>query len=144
MIKNYTTTIAPSKSIGEIHHILAEHGAVSISTDYENRQPCGLTFIVPTSAGMRGFLLPARVNAIKTILEKQFGKLSVRATDEQAAKVAWRILRDWVDAQMAILEAGMASMTEIMFAYMLDDDGQQTVFQAFERNEQTKLLEAKR
>ena len=47
----------------------------------------------------------------------------VRVDDAQAERVAWRILRDWVMAQMAILETEMVAMDEIMLPYMLDDQG---------------------
>ena len=32
---------------------------------------------------------------------------------QQAIRTSWRILKDWVEAQMALLETGMVTMDEI-------------------------------
>jgi hypothetical protein len=50
---------------------------------------------------------------------------------EQAERVAWRIIKDWVEAQMAILDTQMVKMEEVFFPYMLNGQGQ-TLFQAYE------------
>jgi hypothetical protein len=43
--------------------------------------------------------------------------------DEQAYRVAWRNILDWVQAQMALLEIGMVEMEEVFLPYMLDRQG---------------------
>jgi hypothetical protein len=50
--------------------------------------------------------------------------------------VAWRIIKDWVEAQMAILESQMVQMEEIFLPYMVNRQGQ-TFFEAYQK----KLLE---
>jgi hypothetical protein len=55
---------------------------------------------------------------------------------EQAYRVAWRNILDWVQAQMALLEIGMAKMEEVFLPYMLDQQGQTL----FERMEQRGFL----
>ena len=57
---------------------------------------------------------------------------------EHAYKVAWRILKDWVLAQMAIVEAGAAQLAEVFLPYALQPDGK-TMFEAFVEHQQ-KLL----
>jgi hypothetical protein len=42
---------------------------------------------------------------------------------DQAERVAWRIVKDWIAAQLAIVETGMTSLDQVMFPYMLDNDG---------------------
>ena len=76
--------------------------------------------------GMEAVRLPANVDAVQKTLAKQ----KVKADREQAQRVAWRIIKDWVAAQMAILESEMVSMDEIFLPYMLNPDGQ-TVHQLF-------------
>jgi hypothetical protein len=55
---------------------------------------------------------------------------------EQAYRVAWRNILDWVQAQMALLEIGMAKMEEVFLPYMLD----QQCHTLFERMEQRGFL----
>jgi hypothetical protein len=54
----------------------------------------------------------------------------------QAERVAWRIIKDWVETQMAILESQMVQMEEIFLPYMVNRQGQ-TFFEAYQK----KLLE---
>lgn len=102
-IKNYTTTVEVHKSLGEIQGALAGHGARKIMVDYDGAgQPVGITFGIETPDGPRGFLLPANVAGVKAVFARQ----KVRAPEGQAERTAWRNVRDWIMAQMAIVEAG--------------------------------------
>ena len=42
---------------------------------------------------------------------------------EQAKRVAWRIVRHWIDAQLAMVESENAKAEEIFLPYMLSADG---------------------
>jgi hypothetical protein len=131
---NYTTSIDATKTLAEISSILARHGAKAINTGYENGQPCSVAFVVPTSFGDRPFQLPARIGCVWQTLQAQAkkGKVPPRyATREQAPRVAWRIVKDWIEAQMAIVESGMVGMEEVFLPYMLGPTGQ-TVFQVMQ------------
>ncbi len=132
-LMNYTTSISAEKTLGEIMGLLAGAGARSLQIDYDdNGQPSGLSFLINTEIGERGFALPARVDAVFTILEEQYerGRVQRRfANREQAARVCWRILRDWVDAQLALIQAGLADLEEVMLPYMIQGSAGQTVYQ---------------
>lgn len=129
-LKNYTTSIAPMKTIGEIQGILVAHGAKAIMIDYgEDREPTSLTFIIPTEQGDIPFRLPVKIDAVALILSKM-GDPGYRQYDrryqeeraakikKQAARVGWRILKDWVDAQCAIIETNMVTLTQVFLPYM--------------------------
>lgn len=126
-IKNYTYTVSASKSIGEIQEALAENGATRIMTQYDNKQPAGIMFEIETPAGLRVFSLPANVNGVRDVMERK----GVKADNGQAERTAWRNVRDWVLAQMAIIEAGMVQMEEVFFPYMTDGKGR-TVYQLYQ------------
>jgi hypothetical protein len=51
-------------------------------------------------------------------------------------RVAWRNILDWVQAQMALLEIGMAKIEEVFLPYMQDREG----ITFFERMEQRGFL----
>ena len=127
-IKNYTTTIDVYKSLGEIQGALASHGARKIMIDYDGSgHPIGVTFGIETPDGPRGFCLPANVNGVLAVFSKQ----KIRAHDGQAERTAWRNVRDWVMAQIAIIEAGQVEMEEVFFPYLTDGRGR-TVYQLYQ------------
>ena len=132
---NYTTKVDVYTTIGEIQKQLVKHGAMRIIQDYdEENRIIALSFQINTPAGIRGIRLPANVNAVHAVLHRQ----KIKCDREQAERVAWRILKDWVEAQMAILESEMVQLDEIFLPYMVNNNGQ-TLFEAYRNNQ--KLLE---
>lgn len=136
-IKNYTTTINANKTIGEIQGLLSKHGATAIMTEYNNGNVTGLSFKIMTPRGELGIRLPSNTDRVLQVLKNQRkNNNQVKDTFEQANKVAWRIIKDWVDAQMAILETEMVEMEQIFLPYVLNNRGK-TLYQEFKDN---KLL----
>lgn len=127
---NYTTTVDVFKTIAEIQKNLVKHGAKKIVQDYDDDgNIAALSFLIETPLGIRGVRLPANADAVFDVLTKQ----KVRCDREQAERVAWRIIKDWVEAQMAILESAMVRIDEIFLPYMVDDNGR-TLYQAYAEN----------
>ena len=128
---NYTTKVNVYATLGEIQGVLVKHGAKKIMQDYDDAgRIIALTFSIETPAGMRGIRLPANVEAVHKVL----GRQKVKCDREQAERVAWRIVKDWVEAQMAILESEMVQIDEIFLPYMVNNQGQ-TLFQAYQANQ---------
>lgn len=137
---NYTTEVAVTKTMGEIHGFLVQAGARSISTEYDGTgSPVGITFTVETGYGLRTFVLPAQIGEVARVLREQ--RIAPRfQTPEQAERVGWRILKDWVEAQLALIKVGMATLDQVMLPYMRGDSGQ-TVYEIF-RDRQLALPQA--
>lgn len=130
-ILNYTTKVDIYTTIGQIQGALVKHGAKKIVQDYDDKgQILALAFMIDTPVGQRGIRLPANVDSVQKVLTRQ----KVKCDREQAERVAWRIVKDWVEAQMAILESEMVQMDEIFLPYMVNDRGQ-TVFAAYRDNQ---------
>jgi len=130
-IMNYTTKVDVFATLGEIQGQLVKHGAKKIMQDYDNDgHITALSFLIDTPNGPRGVKLPANVDAVWNVLTNQ----KVKCDRDQAERVAWRIVKDWVAAQMAILESEMVQMDEIFLPYMLNDKGQ-TLFQCYRHNQ---------
>lgn len=131
---NYTTTIAVDKTLGEIQAVLRRSGARSILIDYDDRGvPTSVAFTVVTSIGEQAYRLPANLDGIFRTLTAQNARGAVPrrfVTREQAARVGWRILKVWIEAQMAIVASGMVSLDEVFLPYMLAPSGQ-TVHQVY-------------
>lgn len=131
---NYTTKVDVYATLGAIQGQLVKHGAKKIMQDYDDDgHIIALSFMIETPFGPRGIRLPANVDAVHAVLTRQ----KVKCDREQAERVAWRIVKDWVEAQMAILESEMVQMDEIFLPYMLNNSGR-TVFQAY-KNDQRLL-----
>jgi len=128
-IANYTTSVSAIKTVGEIQGMLVGHGARSILINYaDNGVVESLSFIVKTPYGDMPIRLPTDAKAVLRVMEEQ-GVPRRYLTDEQAVKVAWRIVKDWVRAQMAILETEMVKMEQIFLPYMMTTDTQ-TLYEA--------------
>lgn len=126
-IKNYTTSIDAYKSIGEIQGALASHGARKIMVEYDDTgKPIGVAFGIDTPAGPRGFLLPANVDGVGAVFVEQ----KIRDPDGQAERTAWRNVRDWIMAQLAIIEAGQVDIEEVFLPYLTDRNGR-TLYQLY-------------
>ena len=133
-IKDYTTKIDVYTTIGQIQGTLVKHGARRIMQEYDREgAPQTLCFEIETSYGFRAIRLPARVEGVQSTFQRD----KVRADIAQAQRTAWRIIKDWVDAQMAFIDSMMTSMEEIFLPYMLADDNL-TVFEMY-KNQQLML-----
>lgn len=132
-ILNYTTTIDPLKTIGEIQTALAKHGATNISIDFADGMPVALTFLVKMNHEFVNFRLPSNHMGCYRVLCKDQDVPRRLKTQEQARRVAWRIVKEWVEAQMAIIQADLATMPEVFFAYAVLETGQ-TLFESFSQN----------
>ena len=128
---NYTTKVDVYTTLGAIQGQLVRPGARKIMQEYDSAwRITALAFQVDTPMGTRGIRLPANVEAVHAVLTRQ----KVKCDRAQAERVAWRIVKDWVEAQMAILESEMVQMDEIFLPYMIDGKGQ-TLFQAYRNNQ---------
>lgn len=121
MILNYTTTISCDKTISEITKILVSHGVSKVTFDYVDGLPVNLTFVTPFKNKMVFYSLPCRFEGIFKKLQNQN---RVPKTQEQALKIGWRILKDWVESQLAIVEAGLAELPEVFLTYGCTNTGE--------------------
>lgn len=130
-ILNYTTKVDVYTTLGQIQGILVKHGARKIMQDYDDAGHIrALSFLIDTPTGLRGIRLPANTEAVQRVLAKQ----KVKCDRDQAERVAWRIVKDWIEAQMAILESEMVQLDQIFLPYMVNDNGQ-TVFEIYRANQ---------
>lgn len=136
-LKNYTTEVSAMKSLGQVQGNLVAHGARAIIINYtEDHEPESLSFVVPTKHGELPFRLPANVKAVQQVLKRMKGPRfrdwdqdSQKRLHEQANRVAWRIIKDWIDSQLAIIETEMVTLEQVFLPYMTTKTGQ-TLYEA--------------
>lgn len=139
---NYTTSIDADKSAMECIAILTKHGASKIGISVgEDRQPDGLDFVIRTPFGLRGYSLPVNIPGTEKALMAAWRarKIEPRFKEPaQARRVAWRVLKDWLEAQLALIEAGAVDLPQVMLPYLRVDD-EHTLYSAWIENETRAL-----
>lgn len=134
---NYTTTVPASRTISEMQVLLAGHGANAVAIHYEEGRAAGLSFTLATPHGTRAFTLPVDIPAVHQLLTAQAKAHKIRpafGTLAHAERVGWRVAKDWLAAQLAIIEAQMATLDQVMLPYLhVDDD--KTLYQVYRERE---------
>lgn len=128
-ILNYTTSVPASRSIGQIQQLLVKGGARALMSEYDDQGlASGISFMVETPFGQRAFRLPVNKDKVRAVLLRQ--RVQPRfQSEEHAERVAWRILKDWVEAQLAIVETEMVSLDQVMLPYMNVNGKGQTLYE---------------
>lgn len=133
---NYTTTKDASETIAEIQKILANYDVSGIMTEYEGRQVSSVSFKMSIGGKTMGFRLPCNWRAVQAVLTTQNENRGYRRTqygdkrkdrriddsDEHSIRVAWRIIKDWVEAQLALVEVNMTTVPQIFLPYAIMKD----------------------
>src|SRR5437667_2534363 len=127
-ILNYSTTISVEKTIAEIYGVLAQGGATRIMTGYEHKIPVEISFQLETIYGLASYLLPASVEKFYELMQ-QMNIPNRLKTRDQASKVSWRIIKDWIKAQLAIVQASLVTMDQVFLPYIKLKSGK-TLYQA--------------
>ena len=129
---DYTTSVAVSRTVSQVQAKLVEHGARAVMMEYDDHGKIrALAFKVKTPNGELPIRLPIDAAATLKVLQRQHynGEIPARyASEEHAYRVAWRIIKDWVEAQMSLLETEMVKMEEIFLPYVITRGGQ-TLYQ---------------
>lgn len=123
---NYTTSIKASKTISQIMDILANAGARQIIIDYGDGIPHlaeALTFVMDIDNKPVPFRLKCRWRAIQHILESD-GRVAKRFRKPgHCLNVGWRIIKVWIEAQIALIEADQADIRQLFLPYAVGPDG---------------------
>lgn len=120
-IKNATTGIDVMKTVGEVHAVLVRRGVSHIGTSFDKTSGriIGVEFTMETEYGPRNFQLPVRTAGVLKALERDKNVRPGMKTPEQAERVAWRIALEWLQVQGALIDAEMATVSEVFLPYML-------------------------
>lgn len=145
MLKNYTSTVPAERSIAYIEKSLAQHGASMIVKVYDDDGAVtSIAFEIECKGKNLAFRLPSQIEACAKTLEANLPRRArpetVRRIGEQAARTAWKILADWVDAQMAMIDLAQVELLEVFLPYTYDPVKRQTYFQSIKARGFTALL----
>ena len=98
-------------------------------------QSTSITFEIEVNGERLVFRLPNRFERVKALVEQSYKSIGQKITgeqlSEQAYRTSWANIRDWILAQMALIDSQMVRTEEVFFPYLLDQGGK-TVFETFE------------
>jgi hypothetical protein len=129
---NYTTQKKPEDVISEIQQLLSKWGVQAIMTEYEGPQVAAVSFKMVVKDRPMAFRMPCNWRAVHQVLKnhnanrkRRNGRLEDKINDseEHAIKVAWRIIQDWIIAQLALVEVNMTTVPQVFLPYTIMRDG---------------------
>ncbi len=147
MLKNYTSSVPAERSIAYIEAKLARHKATMIVKMYGSEGTVeAIAFEIKVDSYELAFKLPAQIASCEQVLR---GNMSAKARPEtleklgkQAERTAWKIVADWVDAQMAMIELAQVDLLEVFLPYVYDRSRDQTYYQRIRERGVKMLLPA--
>ncbi len=152
-ILNYSTEVKAEKSIDEIKAILRAHNCRSLTEVYDDGKITAIEFVYETGWGPRPFQLPVKPEAVLRLMVERRNKgksawdrfyvdapwavETVRSgyaipqsMIDQAERTAWRTVKDWVEAQMALMATRQVSFEQIFLSYALVEEDR-TMFDVY-------------
>ncbi len=147
-LKNYTTSVSTEKTVSEIEKILSMHGATAIMKQYDGvGNITELNFMITTEFGRMPFKLPMDAQKVLQILknEKRAGKaLGLSKADSQdinrARMVGWRIIKDWIDSQLALVEVNLVKVEQVFLPYAYDPIKNITLYESIRERKFAGML----
>ncbi len=123
-IRNYTSKMSPAQTAGTIQKLLAEHGAGSVTIDYNGTDAVAISFQMIVNGSPVWFRLEPDIEGMRRAMEGDRKIPQAKCTTEQAARTAWKNELDWLDAQLAKVAAGQARIEQLLLGYAVTQDGQ--------------------
>jgi len=141
VVKNITTSISYEKTIMEIEIILVKFGAKAIMKEYDNQTISAISFYIEYDGQRIPFKLPMSLEKSRTVIvsavnERKLAQryLSEPLRSDQARRVGWRIIKDWIHSNLSLIEMNFATPIEILFPYVYDYAEKKTIYEKFIKN----------
>jgi len=135
-ILNFTTKIPAARTVSEISALLARKGASSITQQFSDTgKVAAVTFTMKVGGVPTNFLLPSNERGVYDVMLKSAPPRF--RSREQAERVSWRILKDWCEAQIALVESRQAEMGQVFMPYAVQ--GGRTLYEVLVERNQKQL-----
>ncbi len=147
-LKNFTSEVPVPKTIDRIERVLIRCGVSGIMKEYVGTKGeiAAITFQIDAPAGKITIRLPADKQKAMDALWLDYAdgdKLTLtgdaiywnsrkkkKRADfaEQAARTAWKLVQDWIEVQMSMIEMKQADVLQVFLPYVFD--GKRTYYEA--------------
>jgi hypothetical protein len=136
LIKNYTTDVPVERTIAEIQELLRKGGAKAVAVEYNDD---GVLKDIFFKVGVKGkdlsFRLPAKPAKVYQAMWGDRQSWEYQRYGEkwkqQAERIAWRICKTWLEAQLTLITLEQARVEEILLPYLVMPNNK-TLFEAME------------
>lgn len=134
-LKNSYSGASNASIFEAITKSLATHSARRIMFDYDSDgQAVALQFAIEIGRDTLLFRLPARIENVAKLVQRSYRSrgsgIAGKKLKDQAYKTAWANIRDWVTAQMALIDSEMVQVEEVFLPYLVVEEGK-TLFEQF-------------
>ena len=124
-LKNKGTEIAAERTIQQIEELLAKFGASQVIKDYMQDGRCtALSFKL---SGV-GYKMPANIEGVYANLYHENTRKN-KDREDRAYRVCWRIIKDWLHAQLSLVASGQAQPDQVLLPYVFN--GKITLYEAY-------------
>lgn len=121
---NYTTKTDATQTIGEIQKLLSGHGVTAMMTEYDGPNVSAVSFRLNVGDKPMSFKLPCNWRGVLEIMKNdRLQRVRYYATQDQAIRTAWRIIFEWIRAQLALVEVNMVTIPQVFLPYAIMKDG---------------------
>lgn len=143
-LKNYTSNVPVSQTIYKIEQVLIRCGVSGITKEYGPKmEVTAIRFHIPLNDREVTIRLPADAKKAQEAMWRDYAgadiskdglgvtygsRKKLRPTDfaEQGERTAWKIIQDWIEVQMSMIQMQQADTIEVFMPYIWD--GKQTVY----------------
>ncbi len=130
MLKNYASTSSLTNIFNDIEKTLISHKAKQVVRDYgDDGRIKSISFVIQTPNNILGIRLPAKFDAVEKIFQKE----GIRYKPEQPYRTAWATVRDWLSAQMALVDWEMVKPEEVFLPYIVIPTTGETFFETVQK-----------
>lgn len=161
-LKNYTSEVPVSKTIHRIEQVLIRCGVTGIMKEYKGTEGeiVAVTFQIEAPSGKITIRLPAdkekalealwsdyvdgdKLNTKGDAIECWGTRKKKRRVDfvDQASRTAWKIVQDWIEVQMSMIQMKQADTLQVFLPYVYD--GKRTFYQVLKESNFKGLLPEK-
>ena len=117
-----TTTVPVIKTCAEIEELLAAHDASAVWKEFKYGQIESIFFVLNIDGKQVPFKIPFRYQQIQQLARD--GKTAYRKTadQDQARRIAARLVLRSLQAQFALVDVGQADLQEIFLSHVMVSD----------------------
>lgn len=116
-----STLVPIRQTIHEIDDVLSRYGAIEFSRIGSAAKPTGVRFTLVGELGPAAFHIEVNTNGVQRRLEEEYaaGKIHRgRSSPDQAERTAWRQLYRWLEANLAAIDSGLLTATQLLSPFL--------------------------
>jgi transcriptional regulator CtsR len=130
--------VPATQTAHECLEVLGKYRAKRAGLAYgADKVPMGITFVLDTRWGERGYEVAVNFEGTGESLERAYKDQQIERKytgHAHAQKVAWRVLKMWLESNLALVEAGLAEAERVLLPYVLLSPDR-TLFDEYDRQQ---------